>query len=32
MNIIVENVKKYYGENLVLDIDKMNIKSGKISR
>lgn len=31
MNIIVENVKKYYGENLVLDIDKMNIKSGKIT-
>ena len=30
MNITVLNVKKYYGENLVLDIDRLDIKSGKI--
>lgn len=31
MNITVLDVKKYYGENLVLDIDKLNIKAGKIT-
>lgn len=30
MNIIGTNIKKYYGENLVLNIDKINIKKGKI--
>lgn len=31
MNVTVSNVKKYYGDNLVLDIDKLNIKAGKIT-
>lgn len=31
MDIIVENVRKYYGENVVLNIDKMNIEKGKIT-
>lgn len=31
MNINVSNVKKYYGDNLVLNIDKLNIKTKKIT-
>lgn len=31
MDIVVSDVKKYYGENLVLNIDKLNIKSTKIT-
>lgn len=31
MDIVVSDIKKYYGENLVLNIDKLDIKSAKIT-